>query len=307
MAAGGLGGYYGALLAKDGHEVTFIARGAHLKAIRDNGLTIKSVHGDMLIKPARATDNPSEIGAVDLVIFAVKTYDTESAAQAIQPLIGAQTIVATFQNGVEAPEQIGAVIGKEHVLAAPTQVVSNITAPGVIEQKSAFRITTIGEVGGQGLTPRAQQLVEMLKKTGVEVSAAPDGRKPLWHKLVFIASVAGLASLARTTPYDLLQLPEARATLRAAMQEVYAVAIAHGVPMDADIVERHYKFALDLKPGQKPSMQLDLEQGKRLEIDAINGAVVRLGAAKNVPTPVHQTIYVGLKMEDERVKAKVSG
>ncbi len=300
MAAGGLGGYYGALLAKDGHDVTFIARGAHLKAIRENGLTIKSVHGDLVIKPAKATDHPAEVGAVDWILFGVKTYDTQTAARAMQPMIGMQTAVMTFQNGVDAPDQIGAIVGKEHVLVAPTQVVSNIAAPGVIEQKSPFRMTTVGEIGGQGLSPRVEQIVAAFKRVGIEVSAAPDGRVPLWHKFVFIASTAGLASLARTAPYDLFQLPEARTTLRAAMQEVDAVGRAQGIAMDADIVERQYQFTLNLKPGNKPSMLLDVEQGKRLEIDALSGAVVRLGAAKGIATPVHQTIYVGLKMEDAR-------
>ena len=123
MAAGGLGSYYGALLAKDGHAVTFIARGAHLQAIRANGLVVKSIHGDMHIQPAQATDNPGEVGIVDLVIFATKAYDTESAAQAMKPMIGVNTIVATFQNGVEAPHIIGEIVGKEHVVAAPTQIV----------------------------------------------------------------------------------------------------------------------------------------------------------------------------------------
>jgi len=304
MAAGGLGSYYGSLLAKDGHDVTFIARGAQLRAIRENGLAIKSVHGDFVIQPAKATDNPAEVGPVDWILFTVKTYDTETAAQAMRPMVGANTAIITFQNGVDAPDQIGAMVGREHVLVAPTQIVSNILAPGVIEQKSPFRITTVGEVGGQGLTPRVEQIVAAFKRTGVDVSATADGRKPLWHKLVFIASASGLTTLARTALYDLFQLPEARATLRAAMQEVYAVGKAHGIAMDDDIVERQYQFTLNLKPGAKPSMQLDLEQGKRLEIDALSGAVIHLGAAKGVPTPVHQTIYVALKMEDERVKAK---
>ncbi|HEX7593072.1 MAG TPA: 2-dehydropantoate 2-reductase [Anaerolineae bacterium] len=303
MAAGGLGGYYGALLAKDGHDVTFIARGAHLKAIRENGLTIKSVHGDLTVKPARATDHPADVGVVDWILFGVKTYDTESAARAMRPLIGAPTAVLTFQNGVESADQIGAIIGKEHILVAPTQIVSNITAPGQIEQKSSFRLTTVGEIGGQGLTPRVEQIVAAFKRTGIDASAAADGRVPLWHKFVFIASTSGLASLARTAPYDLFQLPAARATLRAAMQEVDAVGRAHGIAMDADIVDRQYQMALNLKSGIKPSMQLDVEQGKRLEIDALNGAVVRLAAAKGLATPVHQTIYVALKMEDQRRQA----
>ena len=306
MAAGGLGAYYGALLAKDGHDVTFIARGAHLKSILANGLVIKSIHGDMTIKPTKATDDPAQVGPVDWVLFSVKTYDTEIAAQQMRPMIGAQTAVITFQNGVDSPDQLGAIIGKEHVLAAPTQVVSNIVAPGVIEQKSPFRLTTIGEVGGQGLTPRVEQIVAALKKTGIEATAAADGRAPMWHKFIFIASTAGLAALARTTPYDLFQLPEARTALHTALEEVDAVGRALGIAMDADIVERQYQFSLNLKPGVKPSMQLDVEQGKRIEIDALNGAVVRLGATKRIRTPVHQTIYVGLKMEDERRKANQS-
>ena len=303
MAAGGLGSYYGALLAKDGHDVTFVTRGAHLKAMRENGLTIKSPHGDFVVKPAQATDNPGDFGVVDWILFSVKTYDNASAAQALKPMIGANTTVVTFQNGVDNHDQIGAVIGREHVIVAPTQIVSNVTAPGLIEQKSPFRNSSIGEVYGQGLTPRVQAFADMLKRTGVDVTAVADGRTPLWHKLVFIACTAGLATLARTAPYDLFQIPEARAILRTAMEEVYAVGKAQGVKLDDDIVERQYQFTLNLKPGAKPSMQLDLEAGKRLEIDAMSGAIMRLGASKNVPTPVHQTIYVALKQEDARNQA----
>lgn len=303
MAAGGLGGYYGALLAKNGHDVTFIARGPHLQAIRKEGLTIRSVHGDFSIKPAQATDQPAEVGPVDWILFAVKTFDTTSAAEAMRPMVGPTTAVITFQNGVETHEALGRVIGFDRVVLAPTQIVSNIVAPGIIEQKSPFRNTTVGEVRG-GLTPRVEQIAAELKKTGVDATATDDGLKPLWHKFVFLASTAGLATLARTAPYDLFQLPEARCALHEAMEEVYKVGRALEVNLDPDIVERQYAFTLKLGPGQKPSMQLDLEQGKRLEIDALSGAVVRLGNDKKIATPVHQTIYAGLKMEDERRKAK---
>lgn len=302
MAAGGLGAYYGALLANIGHDVTFITRGAHLQAIRKNGLVVKSVHGDLTIRPAQATDNPAEVGPVDWVLFSVKTYDTESAARQMRPMVGPHTTIATFQNGVEAHEQIGAIVGMDRVLVAPTQIVSNVVAPGIVEQKSPFRNTTVGEVLKNGVTPRVQALVDELLKTGVQVAAADNGLKPLWHKFIFITSTAGLAALARTAPYDLFQLPEARCALHDAMEEVYKVGQALDVPMDADIVERQYQFTLNVGAGQKPSMQLDLEQGKRLEIDALSGAVVRLGAAKGIATPVHQTIYVGLKMADEQVR-----
>jgi 2-dehydropantoate 2-reductase len=304
MAAGGLGSYYGGLLAKNGHDVTFIARGTHLQALRQNGLTVKSVHGDFTIKPVKATDHPADIGPVDWVIFSVKTYDTEAAAQAIRPIVGPNTTVVTFQNGVENHEQIGRIIGMDHVIVAPTQIVSNIVAPGEIAQKSPFRITFVGEVVGDKVTPRVEQFVGELRTAGVEATAVPNGLKPLWHKFVFIASTAGLATLARTAPHELFQLPEARCALHQAMEEVYEVGKALEVDMDSDIVERQYQFTLAIGPGVKPSMQLDLEQGKRLEIDALSGAIARLGADKNISTPVHQTIYAGLKMEDERIKAK---
>jgi len=299
MAAGGLGGYYGALLARSGNDVTFIARGDHLRAIQAHGLIIKSTHGDFAIKPAKATDDPMQVGPVDWILFAVKTYDTEGAARAILPMLATGTAIITFQNGVEAHEQIGSIVGIERVLAAPTQIVSNVAAPGLIEQRSQFRTMTVGEAV-TGMTPRVERITTELRKAGVDATPAPDIRKPLWHKFVFIASIAGLSSLARCTPFELMQLAEARETLRAAMEEVYAVGTALGVPMDPDIVERQYRFCLKLSPGQKSSMQIDLEQGKRLEIDALSGAVVRLGAAKGVPVPVHRTIYSGLKMQDGR-------
>ncbi len=304
MAAGGLGSYYGGLLARNGHDVTFIARGAHLQALRDQGLTVKSAHGDFAIKPAKATDNPAEIGPVDWVIFSVKTYDTPAAARAIRPIVGPNTTVVTFQNGVENHEQIGAIVGMDRMIVAPTQIVSNITAPGEITQKSTFRISFVGEVVGNKITPRVEQFVAELKNQGLDATAVPNGLKPLWHKFVFLASTAGLATLARTAPYDLFQLPEARCALHGAMEEIYNVGQALEIDMDADIVERQYQFTIKMQPGVKPSMQIDLEQGKRLEIDALSGAVVRLGGVKNIPTPVHQTIYAALKMEDERIRGK---
>lgn len=294
MAAGGLGGYCGALLARLGHDVTFIARGEHLKALRASGLTIRSPHGDFELHPVRATADPASAGTADWVLFAVKTYDTVNAAQVIRPLVGKGTAIITLQNGVEAPFQIGALLGIHRVLAAPIQIVSNLAGPGVIEQRSQFRRLTIGEARG-GLTPRLEKIAAELRGSGLEVSVTGDVRRALWHKFVFIASIAGLATMERAAPHDLLQRPDSRARLRSAMEEVFAVGDAHGVNMDADIVERQYKFSLEIAPGQKPSMLLDLEQGKRLEIDALSGAVVRLGAEKRIRTPVHLDFYTALR------------
>lgn len=303
MATGGIGGFIGALLAKHGNDVTFIARGAHLAAIRANGLTVTTIKGDFSVKPAQATDNPGEIGIVDWVLFAVKTYDTESAAQAIRPLVGANTTVVTFQNGVDSPDILARVVGKEHVIAAPIQIETTLTAPGVIAQTSNFRVVTVGEMDGK-LTPRVEWLVDQLKQGGVDVSASDKMPAPLWAKLLFLASFSGLTTLARTEGSVLFKLPEAQVALRAAMQEVFDVAKAHGVQLAPDLVEQRMTFAINVQPGMTSSMHKDLLKGGRLEIDALSGAVMRLGAAKGIATPVHQTIFVALKQEDQRAMLK---
>ncbi|MBI3741355.1 MAG: 2-dehydropantoate 2-reductase [Chloroflexi bacterium] len=303
MAAGGIGGYFGGLLAKNGNDVTFIARGEHLRAMRAQGLRVKSIDAEFSIQPARATDDPSHVGVVDWIIFAVKTYDTESAARAIQPMVGEQTTVVTFQNGVDAYDQIGAVTGKDKVIAAPVQIESFIAAPGVIAQTSSFRSVSVGEMNG-AITPRVEWLVEQLKRNKVDASASDQMPAPLWTKLLFLASFSGLTTLARTEGATLLKSANAQIVLRAAMQEVYAVARAYNVNLAPDLVEQRMKFALNVPPGMTSSMHKDLLAGKRLEIDALSGAVVLLGAAKNIATPVHQTIYAALKAEDERAKLK---
>lgn len=304
MGSGGLGGYYGALLARLGEEVHFIARGAHLDALRSHGLTVKSVHGDFTVAPAHATADPAEIGVADLILFAVKTYDTEAAARALVPAVGPATIVLTFQNGVESHEHIDEAIGLGHTILAPTQIGSTLAAPGLIVQQSSFRNTTIGEVTA-GLTQRVERLVSLFAGTGITVVAAENGLKPLWHKFVFLASIAGVTTLARTGAYELFQRSEARDCLREAMDEVYRVGLAHGVPLDQDIVERQYQFAISMGQGIKASMHVDLERRRRLEIDALSGAVVRLGEARSVATPVHRTIYAALSSEDRRAAASV--
>ncbi len=303
MATGGIGGFFGGLLAQNGNDVTFIARGEHLRAIRANGLQVKSRGGEFVCKPANATDDPASVGIVDWIIFSVKTYDTETAARAILPMIGAQTTVVTFQNGVESVEQIAAVIGNDKVIAAPVQIESAIVAPGVIAQTSPFRTVIVGEMNGT-ITPRVEWLVEQLKRGGVDASASDAMPAPLWAKLLFLASFSGLTTLARTEGAMLFKSREAQETLRAAMQEIAEVARAYDVKLPADIVDQRLKFALNVPPGMTSSMHKDLLKGNRLEIDALNGAVVRLGAAKNIATPVNRTIYVALKAEDERTKEK---
>lgn len=293
MGTGGLGGYYGGLLARNGNDVTFIARGAHLDAIRAKGLSIKSVSGDFAIQPARATDNPGEIGTVELVLLTVKTYDTAAAIENMRALVGATTTIVTMQNGVESFEILADAFGKEKVIVAPTQLTSAIAEPGVIVQDSAFRNMTVGEMDGR-VTPRVEWLVEQFKRHNVNANASDEMPTPLWMKWIFLAPVAGLTALARTEGASLFQSPLAQASLRAAIQECCAVARAYDIRLPEDAAERQFNFAMGLKPGNLASMHRDLLNGRRLELDALNGAAVRLGSAKNIATPVHQTIYVAL-------------
>jgi 2-dehydropantoate 2-reductase len=303
MATGGIGGYYGGLLAKAGHEVTFTARGAHLSAIRDHGLHVKSVDDEFLIKPAHVTGNPAEIGPVDLVIFCVKTYDTDAAANAIRPSVSNSTTVVTFQNGIESAERIEAIVGKGRIVSAPTQIETFIAAPGKIEQKSNFRVVAFAEADVKS-SPEVEAMAEVFRRSSFQVNIVADISKALWLKFLRLAPVAGLTTLARTTPHELFQSDEARETLDAGMREIVAVGCAVGIMLDQNDLAAARQWALTLKAGLAPSMLKDIERGNRLEIDALSGAVVRLGNQHEISTPVHHTIYVGLKPEDERNRRK---
>jgi len=294
MGTGGVGGYYGGLLAKAGKDVTFIARGAHLQAICKTGLQVKSVHGDFQVSKAKATDKPADVGPVDLIIFATKTYQTDEAAKAIKPMVGKDTVVVPLQNGVDAADRIGEVVGMDHVLGGATWLSAAIEAPGVIGQYSEFRRIALGEFSGK-TTPRLTSVYDLLKETGAAVEVSDNILKVLWTKFVFIASVSAMGSLTRVTFGEYRGVPEARAVLGEAIGEAAAVARARGVKLDADILAKTQAFIESSAPGIKPSMQRDVEAGKPSELESLIGVVVRMGAEKNVPTPVMRFAYAMLK------------
>jgi 2-dehydropantoate 2-reductase len=294
MGTGGVGGYYGGLLAAAGQDVTFIARGAHLESIRDKGLQIKSVHGDFTVFPAKATDRPAEIGPVDLVIVATKTYHTDEAAQAIKPLIGADTVVISLQNGIDACERIGSVVGMEHIIGAATWLSAAIEAPGKIGQYSQFRRIALGELDGR-ISPRAQEIVSVLATTPAVIELVPNIKQVLWTKFVFIAAISALGGLTRVAIGEYRQVPEAREVLAEAMAEVVAVAKANGVSLDADIIAKTLAFIDASAPDIRPSMQRDLESGRTSELESLIGIVVRMGNQHGVPTPVMRLAYSLLK------------
>jgi len=293
FGTGGVGGYYGGLLAQKGHEVTFIARGAHLEAIRKNGLQVKSIHGDFVVYPARATDDPASVGTVDLVIFCPKTYHTDEAARQMRPMIGSDTVVISLQNGVDAAERIGAVIGMEHVIGGVTQVSSAVEAPGVIRQVSQFRRIVFGELDGS-ITERVRSIESALKETGIAVDVSEDISKALWTKLVFISAASGLGSLTRLSIGEYRSVPETRAMIVNLMKEVEAVARAQGVGLDADVVEKSLAFMDNAAPTIRASMQLDVEAGRQFELESLIGIIGRKGREAGVPTPTADAIYAAL-------------
>ena len=293
MGTGGVGGYYGGLLAQQGNEVTFIARGAHLYALRHDGLRVKSIHGDFTLSPADATDEPINVGPVDLILFCVKTYHTDEAAQAIRPAVGRHTVVLSLQNGVDAAERIGNVIGMEHVVGGATWLSSAVEAPGVIRQVSQFRRIVFGELAG-GQSARIQSIFEVLNPTGITVEISENIRKVLWTKFVFISAVSSIGSLTRLPMGEYRAVPQSRSLLTNIMQEVEALARAEGILLDPDVVQQSLEFVDSSGPHIKPSMQLDVETGHRTELESMVGVIGRKGRELGVPTPVADFVYNSL-------------
>ena len=294
MGTGGVGGYYGGLLSQQGQEVIFIARGAHLQALRAKGLHVKSVHGDFLVSPAKATDDPAEVGPVDLILFTTKTYHTDVAAQAIKPMVGKETVVVPLQNGIDAAERLGAYVGREHLVGGVTWLSAAIEAPGVIGQYSQFRRVVLGEFDGK-MTARLKTIYETLQATGIAVELSADILKVLWTKFVFISSASALGSLTRATIGEYRQVPETREVLTEALREVAAVAQARGVKLEGDLVAKTLEFIDNAAPDMKTSMQRDVEAGRPSELESMIGVVPRLGRQTGVSTPVMRLAYAVLK------------
>ncbi|HEY3310301.1 MAG TPA: 2-dehydropantoate 2-reductase [Anaerolineales bacterium] len=293
LGSGGVGGYYGGLLAMQGHEVVFVARGAHYQALRQNGLQVRSIHGDFSVVPVKVTDDPAGIGENDLILFCVKSYDTDASAQKIKAVTGANTSVLSLQNGIDAAERIGKVIGMEHVLGGATWISSAIDAPGHIKQVSDFRRIVFGELDGS-LSPRVQAIFEAFKATGVTVEISRDILTLLWTKYVFISSASSFGGLTRLPMGDWRNVPETRAMVVSLMKEVKAVGSAHGARLEADVVEKSLAFMDAAAAHIKASMQLDVESGRQFELESMVGAIGRKGREVGVPTPTADAIYAVL-------------
>lgn len=293
VGSGGLGGYYGGLLARTGHEVTFIARGAHLAALREKGLQVISVHGDFHVAPVRATADPAEAGPVDLVLVCVKTTAIDTAAKAARAMVGPDTVVMGLQNGIDAAERIGAAVGMDHVLGAVTWIAANIEAPGVIRQLSTFRRIVLGELDGRD-TPRLQRTVEALRRMGITIEPTGAIRKVMWTKFVFIAGFSGVGTVARLEVGGYRSVPETRAMMTRMMREVEALARAAGVDLDRDVVDQALAVIDGAAPAMKTSMQRDVEAGRPSELESMIGVITRKGRELGVATPTADLVYAAL-------------
>lgn len=295
VGAGGVGGYFGGRLAAAGEDVTFIARGAHLRAINESGLKIESkAAGDVALAPGGATDDPTSVGPVDAVLFCVKLYDVEPAAEAAKPLIGPDTVVVSLQNGVDAEARMAAILGASHVAGGVAEIGANIREPGVIEHKSHFARMVFGALDGKP-DARLDRLCEVCRAAGIDASVSDDIEAALWTKFVMLASFAAVTCLVRLPAKAIRDDADIRATYIAALREVDAVARARGVALPDGVVERTTGFLDGMPDGMKSSMLVDLEQGRRLELEHLSGAVVRFAEELGIPAPVHKTAYAALK------------
>ena len=297
VGAGGLGGLYGGLLARAGLDVTFIARGRNLAALRERGLTLKRLSGEELRLPVRATDDPGEVGPVDLICFCVTTYDLEDAARHALPMVGPATMALPIQNGVEAPDQLAAILGREHALVGVGRAGGTLVAPGRVEQKSAQATVVFGELEG-GVTARAERLERVLREAGLDPRLSADVRVDLWEKYVQACAIFGLDTLTRLPGATYLRHPETAELFVGLMREVYAVGRARGVNLRAGTVERIWDALSTMyagNPEMHSSMYYDVVAGRRLEIDAASGALVRLGREAGVPTPLNFAVYAALQ------------
>jgi 2-dehydropantoate 2-reductase len=294
VGAGGVGGGFGAALAKAGADVTFIARGAHLAAMQSTGLKVISQRGDTHLVPTQATDDPAKIGRVDIVLFCVKLWDVESAGERIKPLVGPGTAVIPLQNGIDAPERLIPILGKEAVMGGVAQISASITAPGVITQVGTFMRMIFGELDGKR-SKRAEDFLALCEKAGFDAVLSDQIITDLWMKFILLAANSSITALARQAIGKLRDDPDVRPVFIAAYQEVIDIGRARGVALPSDAIDKILEFNRHAPPTMKASMALDLERGNRLELPWLGGKVAELGRELGVPTPTHGVMYAMLK------------
>jgi len=290
MGSGGVGGFFGGRLARAGYDVTFVARGAHLEAMRANGLTIENEpQGNIHVPRVKATADPASIGPVDLVIVSVKLWDTDAAARAMAPIVGPKTAVLSLQNGVIKDDILRAHFGAERVMGGVCYVATHIARPGVIHQTGTMQRAIVGEHDGRA-SDRARALHEALAASGVKAELSADVRRAIWEKYVFLVGLSASTTAMRTTLGPIRSNPRTRAFLHDLMREAVAVGRAHGVALPEDFADDRLAFADTLPADMTSSMHHDLDRGNPLEVDWLSGGVVQLGEAVGVPAPANRAV-----------------
>jgi 2-dehydropantoate 2-reductase len=294
IGAGGVGGAFGAALANAGADVTFVARGAHLEAMRRSGLRLEGGRGETLIKPCQATDDPASIGAVDFVLFCVKLWDVESAGEKIRPLVGPNTAVIPLQNGIDSAERLIPILGAQAVMGGVAQISATIAEPGVVRQVGTFMRLVFGELEG-GKSARGEAFLAMCQKAGFDATHSPSIQTELWMKFILLATNAAITAATRTPIGKLRDDPDIAPLFARASAEVAAVGRARGVKLPDDVVDRVAGFTKTAPPTMMASMAHDLIRGNRIELPWLSGKVVSLGRELGVPTPVHEVLNAVLK------------
>jgi 2-dehydropantoate 2-reductase len=305
VGTGGVGGYFGARLAAAGVDVSFMARGAHLAAIREHGLRVDSVLGDVLIHPASASEDPAAIGPVDYVLLGVKTWQVADLAPRLSPLLSADTLIVPLQNGVETPELLAHALGPAHTGVGLCAGFCFIEGPGHIRHAGGVTFIRFGEIDGQK-SPRVLRLERAFRDAGVDGTVPDDIHAALWEKLLLVVPFGGLGAVSRAPIGTLMTMPETRALVQRAMREVEAVARARGVALASDAVERALALLDRAVPSGTSSLQRDIAAGRRSELDAWVGAVVRLGAERGVATPLHDVLLAALLPLERRARGEAS-
>ena len=294
MGAGGVGGYFGGQLLRAGHDVTFVARGAHLAALRERGLVLESEIAPVHLATVRADSDPARLGPADVVMFCTKLWDVEDGAHRIAPALSPGGVVIPFQNGVESHVTLARVLGKDRVAGGVAQISANIKAPGVIEQTGPFARLRVG-----AFSPAQDSLVREFVEAGraakIDVELVSDIERALWEKFVFLVAVSGLTSLARQPVGVVRTDPDLRATLLTAIDETVAIARKRGVGLSPDVAAETMKLVDWLPPGMRASMLNDLTRGNRLEAPWLAGGVVRMAREAGLAAPVNTAIYAALK------------
>jgi 2-dehydropantoate 2-reductase len=303
VGTGGVGAYFGGRLAQAGESVAFVARGAHLAAMRERGLRVDSVAGDFVLAPVEAADDPAAIGPVDVVLIGVKAWQVRETARTLAPLMGPRTFVVPLQNGVEAADELAEVLGRERVIGGLCKIVSAIVGPGHVRHSGVAPRVEFGERGG-----RTSDRVEALRRAferaqGLSVVVPEDVEAAIWEKFLFIAPVSGVGAVTRQPVGAMREVPQTRELIERAMFEVAALARAKGVDVPDAAVARNMRYVDGLPPDATASMQRDIMEGRPSELEQQNGAIARLGPEAGVPVPVNAFLYAALLPAERRARS----